>query len=294
MHVKKRGKDINLGLICMTIEFFLPPQQFGLLKLNRNQGKTESVTKYAQDILFLCMQLDPEMTDERMGEYFLDGLLPSLKNKLLFNTDLTFFELRTQAQLIEQSRNIEYENNSIRSKNLPLKNKGEEMNYLKQEQYKPFNNQTKGKPNSKFKTSAKQNSFGKPNNFRQTRTTDGKPICQICRKSGHSATICWFRFNNTPKKSNEKTNTIETTYRIKDSSKRKFQVLKTIDKVDSIQVQPVIDTGSTITIISDQLKNKLSNYKLIQEKQQNTIIKASNGELLDFIEKVQVPIEICN
>ena len=95
-------------------------------------------------------------------------------------------------------------------------------------------------------------------------------------------------------KSNEKTNTIESTYKIKDSTKRKFQVLKTAGKVENIPVQAIVDTGSTITIISNQLKNKLTNYKPIEEELQNITIKAANGEPLEYIEKIQVPIEICN
>ena len=56
----------------------------------RDQLKNESIGKYAQDIMYLCMQIDADMTDEEMGQFFLDGLLQEIKNRLILGEESFF------------------------------------------------------------------------------------------------------------------------------------------------------------------------------------------------------------
>lgn len=80
------------------IEFFSPPQFKRLIR--------EKLRRRDQ----LCMQIDADMTDEEMGQFFLDGLLQEIKNRLVLGEESSFTVLQSQAQLVEQSLNKEQVN----------------------------------------------------------------------------------------------------------------------------------------------------------------------------------------
>lgn len=313
-------KEVKKALI----ESFTPPQKriYLLEKLHkRNQRTNESVEDYAQEIMRLCMQLDPKMRDIELGEYFFLGLQPHLKSKMQITSTSTFTTLKTQAQMIEHNEKDTFSQN--RSENQKIMQ--EELNYLRREV-----NRLKGGQNRQFDKNQRTrdineksrnyswNSQFKPNNEkrslpqynRNSRDLKGNPICYNCKKPGHNAAVCYYKPKQFGKRQNwertnlienedeiiikntkEETNTIQNIVEEKPSEK-KIQVMKTRAKINQHTVHPIVDTGSSITIISEELVEKLLSKNVKKSKGEIINIRVANGETLNADKQIEIPLEI--
>ena len=224
-----------------SVNSLTPPQQERLMREKlriRNQGRSESINKYALDIMDLCMKMDSSMSDEEMGKYFLDGLLPELKHKLLLGTEKSFTALKSQAEVLEQVSKVEQSSNIIQ-KTRSIKTLEQENNLLKKEisqLKKPHKSSEEDRKNKKFPSK---------------KAFQGK--CYNCGKAGHKAKNCWLPIK---KQNSHKTNLVEQNTHV-NAKESKIQVLRTIAQIGDHDVTPVLDTGSTVTIISQKLKKEL-------------------------------------
>jgi hypothetical protein len=247
----------------------------------RIQGENESVEHYAGDIMRLCYQLDSNMDEEELGKQFFDGLHPSFQQKLVTSPDRNFTLLKAQAKLIEQTFNFKTikdeetfamnTNNSTRIRELQ-----DELRRL-QTQERDDNSQNRGRnyqsPSMKY-------------NNRDTRTPEGKPKCQICKKIGHTAYHCYFRYESktqgkpiTESESFQETNLTR-------SNNQGATLLTTTCQVSGHQVYPLIDTASTTTIISEEFRRKIPAKFVSKPKN----ILMANHTTLKTLEEVEFQV----
>ena len=299
------------------IQEFAPPNDARAARMElrlRIQEPEETVQEYASSIRKLCYRINPEMLNHEIGSYFFEGLLPSLQDKLATVQDMNFANLKQQALLAEQvekqRRKKNYsvplketvmmmqsnENKELEDKINKLQNQIEVLTSMIQKQI-PKQSDWKKEETKSFERFKPEKPV-----LKSYRTVEGLPICRNCLKVGHISTMCWKNNKSTQGKSKDetrkeeknKTNMIEKTNSV-EVVKPKMQPMKTVGKIGGKETEMIVDTGSSVTIISGNLRETLStnDCKPVEKSQPMTLMTA-NQEKMQVTEQVQVKLEIAN
>ena len=172
--------------------------------LDRKQESTESVDKYTSDVMkrtALAGIRDPER-----WKTYVRGLQPKIRSYVIDKNPTSFEEAEVYARKGEQLHKMEdtsiiQQISALLPKQKPATS-GEDDRLTKVETTLADLTEricvltTKGSHESRPRTREPQNS-GPGQQYRPTsRTTDGRPICEACKKVGHYTHACWTYGNN--------------------------------------------------------------------------------------------------
>jgi hypothetical protein len=237
--------------------FFSLPQQKRLCReklRSRNQRINESVKAYANDILRLCLQMNPQMDELEIGKFFLDGLHRDLKNKLT-NWDEPFTTLKLQAELAELNNQKEEEKINAITANEESSEEEQNFSMVDYDLRKELKYLKK-----------------------QLEELKNDSCCQICKKPGHQAFKCRFRYKRT---NWNESNTIH-------NSENSVGVMKTNCKINGFEFVAIVDTGSTNTIINEKSAKKLTLKKLNKARE----LRDANQNQFYVLDEVLLPITL--
>ena len=178
----------------------------------RRQRENEPIINYLRDILYLCLQVDPNMAENVKREHFEQGLLPKYLYDIKMKKLGTFDEVKEFVKTINETEmevlkctNLSspafatFSGNSV-NRQLPSVQKEQKdiAEIVKEEVTKALQNLNLGN-NSKPSSSGlppRQGSqnYNPSNNFNKnfrSRTVNSKPVCFSCGKPGHTSRMCW-------------------------------------------------------------------------------------------------------
>ena len=238
--------------------------------MSRRQGLNGPIETYFYDVLSLCTQLEEEseteMSELTKVNYLLNGLTPTLLDRLwplvpepINSTGSLLAAALKHAQAREMMA-------SIQPKAFPSRQNKREDSDTEESDLKEMIRQLKKdldatnrkldarqnwQPNFKHNEYQRNNyeqprkqtrfvnenpRFQQTNRFQSNRTTDGRPICNICRKPGHIARFCKSRNEEYPR-------AVNALHAIGKSLVKK-EVL-----CNGIKAEALIDTGAALTAV---------------------------------------------
>ena len=68
--------------------------------------------------------------------------------------------------------------------------------------------------------------------------------------------------------------------------------MKTVGEIAGELIEPIVDTGSTISIISEELKNKLPEDIITVKPKSKVIVTTANRGQMDYKEQAQVSFKL--
>lgn len=150
----------------------------------RKQGPLETVTCYALEKKALCIRASPDMDETGQIKFFISGLRPDIKAKIVHKKFLKFSKAVSEATIIENQKKESHENKikSVAKMEETIccleewtKQKEEEEAVRRVEEA-----QRRREPQEEYR----------PSERASTRAVDGRPICFKCQKPGHIARSC--------------------------------------------------------------------------------------------------------
>ena len=264
---------------------------------SRRQGLNGSIETYFYDVLSLCTQLEEEseteMSELTKVNYLLNGLTPTLLDRLwplvpepINSTDSLLAAALKHAQAREMMASLQPKAFPSRQyKREDSDTEESDLKYMIRQLKKDLdatNRKLDARPNwqpnftnneyqrNNYEQPRKQTRFvnenprfQQTNRFQSNRTTDGRPICNICRKPGHIARFCKSRNEEYPR-------AVNALHAIGKSLVKK-EVL-----CNGIKAEALIDTGAALTAVSEQFANGCAKSKCAWT---GPAISLANGEM---------------
>lgn len=177
--------------------------------VSRRQKPDESLLEYYYAIIDLCDELDLTLDDNEMMRRVTSGLLPYYKHMFTISRPKTLIEFES---LIESVSETERESTVYHDKSKTVEKREDLAKVItsmskditnlvlaeirKDLQREKCESQVKNESTLErpyFQASGNRQNNYKPSNIQRSRTTDGRPICYNCNRSGHIAANCRMR-----------------------------------------------------------------------------------------------------
>ena len=280
---------------------------------SRVQGMEEPTTSYVYDVLDLCRLVDPTMPDPTKLEYLFRGLRPTLVEKIYPLRPRTCTDFMSQVKVFEEAANMANRRDWVSAQlpqsgmvpsappTTPLATVAavtigqpepmtEVLKVLKSLQDAQVRMQQELTQLNTKVHARRTNPPGADGTRPNSRTADGKPICNSCNKIGHIARVCRSRPIGKADGSSAATQPLESatsnptdrsvsvpariaTVVLGESTEQitgnpiavllvkvraaEGLVLKKV-LCNEREVEAVIDTGAAVTVISPQLAQNLA------------------------------------
>ncbi|KYB24698.1 hypothetical protein TcasGA2_TC031841 [Tribolium castaneum] len=146
---------------------------------SRKQGVNEDIKSYYFELLSLQQEYDPQMSDATFRMFFEEGLLPQLAETFLMFSDPEMSK--------RDIKNLVFKISEVKKKSL-INNISADSAFVTmndrthRQQTEANRSRTSHEENRKWENRRQQ--------FPNTRTKDGRPICFSCGKPGHYASVC--------------------------------------------------------------------------------------------------------
>ena len=175
---------------------------------SRKMGPDEPVMSYCYDIIYLCSRVDPAMTEERKVQFIFQNMEPTLMQKVYPHMDrMDTIELFRRLQAHSQASLIAGRSIPVNQilPTPPTSSKTEIEKLVQEEVTKglePIVRELKeatrsldagrgSRDNWRERTGERdRNPSSRQQDRPNKRTVDGRPICNVCRKSDHIARYC--------------------------------------------------------------------------------------------------------
>ena len=177
--------------------------------------QTSTLTQYIDQLDVLCHQL--AIDNEAKLHCFINGLKPHLKEALVlrqpgdYNTAVSYAKLKESASSTASYEEI--------LKLLQAQQKNQSQNQVNNVTYTDPVQQSQeiAKLKAEIKQLKQERRTGNPMVFqpnnRNLRTSDGQPICNICKRVGHTARVCRQNYGNNYSNSSNNNTRWNTSYR---------------------------------------------------------------------------------
>ncbi|CAF0845531.1 unnamed protein product [Adineta steineri] len=317
----KKWSDFETAFRNRYISTTITPKKFEQLK-QRQQKSDEAIITYCDDIINLCREVDPDMSDSTIIQYLLSGLNSNFRKELSrresamnsldeflkyakieqdlndtfnnmgtlsINPQQPYFDHNYQsnssltAAVYPRKQNYEYtKQNDRRQQSTRIQSSDSQRNSGARYTYPP-----PLLPNLTGRNFSRQNTFNKQSNtFRTTITPQKNLICRICDRTNHRTIDCFYKQSSGCFKSGALDGGTSSKP-IKPSTSPVY--IKTL--VNNQPTQAIIDTGSAISIIHSKFLKTIQHKKFIPTSYN---CQTANSTPLHLVGQIELEIKISN